>query len=168
MSDANRLQAAEATVARREAAKPAAPAPAPAPARMGKPRSFVLLAGSYHIHALSAESLVWPESVVTHPSRCAAISEADMEARRQHLLEQRQKIMEKNTAKRAAALEDAAAERKSAPPPPAPTPEPAAAAEPSRPSGVVHVQPKQGNAAQQRLTQALAAQMRRDLLSGMK
>eukprot|EP01043_Picozoa_sp_COSAG02_P009125 COSAG02_NODE_305_length_25176_cov_30.787455_9_plen_90_part_00 len=89
-----------------------------------------------------------------------------MEARRQHLLAQRQKILEKNSAKRAVAFDDAAAERKSAPPPPAPTPEPAP--EPSRPSGVVHVQPKQGNAAQQRLTQALASQMRRDLLSGMK
>ena len=96
-----------------------------------------------------------------------------MEARRQHLLEQRQKLMEKNSTKRAAALESATAERKSAPPPPAPAPAPAPAAtsepEPeARRSGVVLVQPKQGNAAQQRLTQALAAQMRRDLLSGMK
>ena len=91
-----------------------------------------------------------------------------MEARRQHLLAQRQKIMEKNSAKRTAALENAAAERKSAPaPPPVPEPEPEPAPI-AQPSGVVHVQPKQGNAAQQRLTQALAAQMRRDLLSGMK
>ena len=91
-----------------------------------------------------------------------------MEARRQHLLAQRQKIMEKNSAKRSAALEDAVAERKSAPAPPPicePEPEPAPI---GRPSGVVHVQPKQGNQAQQRLTQALAAQMRRDLLSGLK
>lgn len=90
-----------------------------------------------------------------------------MEARRQHLLEQRQKIMEKNSAKRAAALESATAERKSAPPPPAPSPSPEPEPE-ARRSGVVLVQPKQGNAAQQRLTQALAAQMRRDLLSGLK
>ena len=90
-----------------------------------------------------------------------------MEARRQHLLEQRQKLMEKNSTKRAVALESATAERKSAPPPPAP----AATSEPepeARRSGAVLVQPKQGNAAQQRLTQALAAQMSRDLLSGMK
>ena len=88
-----------------------------------------------------------------------------MEARRQHLLAQRQKIIEKNSAKRAVALDAAAAERKSAPPAPAPTPE---APEPSRPSGAVQVQvqPKQGNAAQQRLTQALAAQMRRGFLTG--
>lgn len=92
-----------------------------------------------------------------------------MEARRQHLLEQRQKLMEKNSTKRAAALESATAERKSAPPPPAPAPAATSEPEPeARRSGVVLVQPKQGNAAQQRLTQALAAQMRRDLLSGMK
>jgi hypothetical protein len=90
-----------------------------------------------------------------------------MEARRQHLLAQRQKIMEKNSAKRAVALDEATTQRKSAPPAPAPGPEP----EPeqlSKPSGVIQVQPKAGNAAQQRLTQALAAQMRRDLLSGLK
>lgn len=92
-----------------------------------------------------------------------------MEARRQHLLEQRQKLMEKNSTKRAAALESATAERKAAPPPPAPAPAATSEPEPeARRSGVVLVQPKQGNAAQQRLTQALAAQMRRDLLSGMK
>ena len=92
-----------------------------------------------------------------------------MEARRQHLLEQRQKLMEKNSTKRAAALESATAERKSAPPPPAPAPAATSEPEPeARRSGVVLVQPKQGNAAQQRLTQALAAQMRRDLISGMK
>ena len=34
--------------------------------------------------------------------------------------------------------------------------------------GPIMVQPKAGNAAQQRLTQALAAQMRRDLLCGLK
>lgn len=91
-----------------------------------------------------------------------------MKARRQHLLAQRQKLMEKNSTKRSAALEQATAERKSAPPaPPMPEPEPEPAPI-ARPSGVVQVQPKQGSAAQQKLTQALAAQMRRDLLSGMR
>ena len=100
------------------------------------------------------------------------MSEAEIEARKQHLLAQRQKIMDKNSAKRQVQLDAAVVERKSAPPAPEPEPEPVAAMAnvvmAARPKGPIMVQPKAGNAAQQRLTQALAAQMRRDLLAGLK
>jgi hypothetical protein len=84
--------------------------------------------------------------------------------------------MEKNSVKRQVQLDAAVVERKSAPVAPQPEPEPepepvpamANVVEAARPKGPILVQPKAGNAAQQRLTQALAAQMRRDLLSGLK
>ena len=101
MSDETRIKAAEATVARRETVKPK---PAPAPAAVAPMQ----------------------------------LSEAEMEARRQHLLAQRAKIMEKNTATRVQKMEEAAAVRKSeaarapSPPPmveePEPEPEPLASA----------------------------------------
>lgn len=91
------------------------------------------------------------------------LSPEELEARKAHLLAQRQKILEQNSAQRQRQAAEAAAQRQ-AKQAAAPAPEPEVASGPR----VIAVKSRSQTSSQQRLTQALASQMRRDLLAGLK